>query len=725
MAEISGVHVKITGDASGLKGALDDAQDELKETKQDAEQTTKSLRGMAKGLGAVAAAAIGIGGVGALFRNVAREAETFETSMLKINAIIRATGGVAGKTGDDLLSFAKSLALNTLESTEGVLEAQQRLLTFRKVTGDVFDRTIRAAADLSAAMGTNLSGATLQLGKALEDPVTGLTMLTRTGTVFTETQKEMIKALVETGKLQEAQGVILKELEAQYGGAAQAAAQGYAGALDTLAQRQQEFLLAINDTLGVTDILAAAINGLASVFNVLAENMGRVVSYIATAAVAGMVAFRGAILAAGAAITKFLIPSLVGLKAALIRTGIGALVVLAGEAIYQLSRLWGWFSQLKEAAGGFGNAASLVKDIFVEAFGRMGKAARGIGLALQAVGMRMKGAWADALVWMQDKWGKFLKHVSGAMLKIPGFRQLGMDLAMRAAMTGQGVDALTDTGNEFRRAADAFGSRSSFMFEQMRAPLESLQKIRDLIKNAQDEGDDPPNVSGTTNVNVPAGGGGGGGAGFATQLDALRNYFKTRKEILIEEYAKEREMLRQALLSGQIADQEEFQELSLLSARRYQEKMAALERDVADGRLKDTATVFGSLAKVAEQGGKRMAKAAATFGAVEALINAYRAAAQVLASPTEVTPAQKFAAYASVLAAGLGAVNAIKSAGSQVGGGGGGAVASAAAASAPAPLDVRLSGVSADEFISGASIQSLFDRLQDEAGDRGLRVSFA
>ena len=184
-------------------------------------------------------------------------------------------------------------------------------------------------------------------------------------------------------------------------------------------------------------------------------------------------------------------------------------------------------------------------------------------------------------------------------------------------------------------------------------------------------------------------------------------------------------MLRQALLSGQIADQEEFQELSLLSARRYQEQMAALERDVADGRLKDTATVFGSLAKVAEQGGKRMAKAAATFGAVEALINAYRAAAQALADPTKLTPAEKFAAYASVLAAGLGAVNSIKSAGSQVGGGGGGAVASAAAAAPAAPLDVRLSGMSADQFISGASLESLFDRLQDEAGDRGLRVSFA
>jgi len=84
------------------------------------------------------------------------------------------------------------------------------------------------------------------------------------------------------------------------------------------------------------------------------------------------------------------------------------------------------------------------------------------------------------------------------------------------------------------------------------------------------------------------------------------------------------------------------------------------------------------------------------------------------------------AAFAKVLATGLGAVQSIK--GVTPGGGGAsaaGAVASAAAAPSAAPLDVRLSGMSADEFISGASLESPFNRLQDEAGDRGLRVSFA
>ncbi len=724
MAEISGVHVKITGDASGLKGALDDAQDELKETKQDAEQTTKSLRGMAKGLGAVAVAAIGIGGVGALFRNVAREAEMFETSMLKINAIIRATGGVAGKTGDDLLSFAKSLALNTLESTEGVLEAQQRLLTFRKVTGDVFDRAIVASADLAAAMGTNLSGAAIMLGRALEDPERGLTALTRTGTVFTETQKEMVKQLVQAGKLQQAQSLILEELEGQYGGTAQAAAQGYAGALDTLAQRQQEFLLAINDTLGVTDILAAAINGLASVFNVLAENMGRVVSYIATAAVAGMVAFRGAILAAGTAILRTLIPSLAGLRVAIIRTGIGALVILLGESVY-------WLGKTTKAVGGVGEAMKLMGDVWSGVVEGIRTATSALPDALKAFWLQIRSGFMTMVRNLQETWAAFLREVANGLANVPGAFEAQLAINNAAIKAQSAAFTTEEKIKELRKeAASEMEAATSKIKEGAAKATTAWHELSAAVTNALSETKKgPPEIVPGATLGIgddgTSGGGGGGGAGFATQLDALRNYFKTRKQILIEEYAKEKEMLRQALLSGQIADQEEFQELSLLSARRYQEQMAALERDAADGRLKDTATVFGSLAKVAEQGGKRMAKAAATFGAVEALINAYRAAAQVLASPTEVTPVQKFAAYASVLAAGLGAVNAIKSAGSQVGGGGGGAVASAAAAPAASPLDVRLSGMSADEFISGASLGSLFDRLQDEAGDRGLRVSFA
>jgi hypothetical protein len=75
--------------------------------------------------------------------------------------------------------------------------------------------------------------------------------------------------------------------------------------------------------------------------------------------------------------------------------------------------------------------------------------------------------------------------------------------------------------------------------------------------------------------------------------------------------------------------------------------------------------------------------------------------------------------------AGLVAATGLAQAASAAGGGGssaGGGAGGVAAAAAQAPLNVRLSGVSADSFVSGANIGDLLDRLNEEAGDRGYRI---
>ena len=64
----------------------------------------------------------------------------------------------------------------------------------------------------------------MRLGKALNDPIKGISALTRVGVTFTDSQKEQIKTLVESGDTMEAQRIILKELTSEFGGAAEAAA---------------------------------------------------------------------------------------------------------------------------------------------------------------------------------------------------------------------------------------------------------------------------------------------------------------------------------------------------------------------------------------------------------------------------------------------------------------------------------------------------------------------
>ena len=108
---------------------------------------------------------------------------------------------------------------------------------------------LKAAADMAQVIGTRPKEAALQLAKALEDPAKQVTALARSGTVFTEQQKEQIKALQQSGDLLGAQEIILKEIESQYGGAAAAAGSaGFAGALDTLGEKWRDFLEALGES---------------------------------------------------------------------------------------------------------------------------------------------------------------------------------------------------------------------------------------------------------------------------------------------------------------------------------------------------------------------------------------------------------------------------------------------------------------------------------------------
>ena len=638
MAELSALNVKLTGDASGLKAALDDAQDELKETGKDAEKTTSSLRNMAKGLAGLAAAAIGVGGVASVFSRVTSEAQTLETSMLRISAVIRATGGAAGRTSDQLLSFARNLALNTLESTEGVLEAQQRLLTFRRVSGDVFDRAISASADLAAAMGQSLSGAAVMLGRALEDPVRGITALTRTGTVFTDAQRDMIEGLVENNQLQEAQVMILRELEAQYGGTAQAAALGYAGALDTLGQRQQEFFLAINETLGVTDALSSAALALARVFEVLSTNMERIVTYLATAAVAGVIAFRGAIIGAATAIGRMLIPSLVALRGALIRTGIGVLVIGAGELVFR-------FNRLSEAAGGVGAALGLVGDVFGEILGRMRQGVSLLTELFDGAGMFITGAFQSAFSSIAEGFNDLvlvpvtrgINVLKEALNSLPGV-DVGGPLAMPQFGEGMAEQGAYNMSAGGAIASSASGALAGLFTE----PLNSVQAIRDVLAQMREEGLSLPEVLGVAGSDgAGADGGGVGGGSMQERLD---------------------------------------QELSAMESRikEHYDIVSALAQGGLSDKLGAWGNYFSNLVSLTGTGNKKLLALSKAFTASQALIDAYGAYVKVLNDPTPQPWFVRLAAAANVFAAGIGAVNAIKSVGSS---GGGGARPSAMSAS--------------------------------------------
>lgn len=173
-------------------------------------------------------------------------------AIAQVEAAVKSTGGAAGKSVDGLAKMASELQRVSLFDDDEILQnVTANLLTFTNVAGTEFDRAQQAVLDLSTRLGTDLTSATVQVGKALNDPIKGVTALGRAGVQFTAQQKELIATLVESGDVAGAQAVILGELETQFGGAAAAAANAdpYTQLANEIGNLAEEFGGIINDAL--------------------------------------------------------------------------------------------------------------------------------------------------------------------------------------------------------------------------------------------------------------------------------------------------------------------------------------------------------------------------------------------------------------------------------------------------------------------------------------------
>ena len=152
--------------------------------------------------------------------------------------VIESTGAAAGVTAGHVERLAGRLENLTATEAESTQEGANLLLTFTNIRNEagkgnaIFDRTVRTMTDMGRALGQDAKSSALQLGKALNDPIKGVSALQRVGVSFTESQKDQIKALVESGDTMKAQKVILGELDRQFGGSAKAFAETTEGKVE-------------------------------------------------------------------------------------------------------------------------------------------------------------------------------------------------------------------------------------------------------------------------------------------------------------------------------------------------------------------------------------------------------------------------------------------------------------------------------------------------------------
>lgn len=152
-----------------------------------------------------------------------------EQAEAKLGAALKATGYAAGYTQKQLEDYASELQNITTYGDEVTLQSMTMLAAFKNIKGDHFKAAQLAAMDMAAAMGKSLPEATKLFGASLNNPIEGISKLKESGIQFTKAQIAEITRLTNTGRIAEAQAIILAEAQARWGGAAAAAAQTATG----------------------------------------------------------------------------------------------------------------------------------------------------------------------------------------------------------------------------------------------------------------------------------------------------------------------------------------------------------------------------------------------------------------------------------------------------------------------------------------------------------------
>lgn len=161
--------------------------------------------------------------------SVVQQAAYSQQVQAQTNAVLKSTHGVAGMTAQAINDLAEKYMKLTGIDDEAIQSAENVLLTFTGIGKKVFPQATQAVLDLSTAMHMDLQSASILVGKALQDPIKGVTALRRVGVQLSDQQLAQIKHFMSINDLADAQKIILGELAKETGGSATAAGKTFTG----------------------------------------------------------------------------------------------------------------------------------------------------------------------------------------------------------------------------------------------------------------------------------------------------------------------------------------------------------------------------------------------------------------------------------------------------------------------------------------------------------------
>lgn len=277
-----GTTLKIGFNGTAVKRGLDGMKSGMKSAAKSAAIAGAAVGAIAVGLVFAAKKAIDLG---LAINKMGEEGNTANSRLTNATKVIGLFGEESGKVAERMIDLANETARMIGVDAKSIKMTQSKLMTFKDlarsadVAGGAFDRATIAAFDMaSAGFGTAEANA-VALGKALNDPIKGITALAKSGVTFTTQEKEKITALVKSNQLLKAQGIILSAIEGQVKDASLATADASARLGEGYRQIKESFAMGFADAFtDLPDQMDGAITAMIERVAPIGKQIGNVIS---------------------------------------------------------------------------------------------------------------------------------------------------------------------------------------------------------------------------------------------------------------------------------------------------------------------------------------------------------------------------------------------------------------------------------------------------------------
>ena len=209
---------------------VDKAQKSLNDLSKAGKDSEKSANSAGESWGAFAKSLINpttsILVLGAAFVGLGvkalQSAEDGRISMAKMELVYKNSGKNIGVTLAAIESQIQGLSKTTIFDDDSLRDSAREFVKFGNISGNTLKSLINTTAEYATLTGQDVVQAAHSMAIALADPEAAARLLKEAGIALTNTEKDYIKALIETGRQSEAQALLADKLANAYQGTTEA-----------------------------------------------------------------------------------------------------------------------------------------------------------------------------------------------------------------------------------------------------------------------------------------------------------------------------------------------------------------------------------------------------------------------------------------------------------------------------------------------------------------------